>query len=478
MAYSLSDTSWGWQPISAPTDPDLYNRWVAPWGELGAPGVYQTLGIDVPMSSATSDAGPQYDVSGLPQIYLGSDPSKPGNVTWAAFDQGGNLVGTPHGYQDDGGGWGGKLIQAGALALLAYGLGPYAAQAFGEGGAAGLGGEGLGGSVGTLGASDLPAVGSLGASDIGSLSDLSGLVGGGSTAGGLGGGYSLGGTLGLSDLPSVGSLGGSDLAGLNSLNGLTSLGGGLSSVPSVFNPAQDSASVGGSAYSGSVPGSVNLGSAGGSMSTGGSLWDSVSGLLGGNKGLLQLGGNLLSGYLQADAARSAGNQALDASREGNALLKYMYDTTRSDNMPALQARNNALAGYQGLLKNPGSITSDPGYQFGLTQGDRSIGSQAAAHGNYYSGATLKALDRFGQDYAGSKFDQSLNRYGNLAGLGQVGASTIGQAGMNYGNQASNNMLSAGSLRGATTLAGANSWGNALNSFLGYQDYLNRTTPGG
>lgn len=187
---------------------------------------------------------------------------------------------------------------------------------------------------------------------------------------------------------------------------------------------------------------------------------------------LQLSGSLLNGYLGQRAADKAAQAQIDAANQSNGLLKYMYDTTRADNLPALQARNNGLAGYQNLLKNPGSVTSDPGYQFGMNEGTKAIGSQAAANGSYYSGATLKELNKFGQDYAGTKYDQALNRQGNLAGLGQVGSQTIANAGNNYAQTASGNLIGAGNARGAASMAGSNAWQNALNGYLGYQQYKN------
>jgi hypothetical protein len=193
---------------------------------------------------------------------------------------------------------------------------------------------------------------------------------------------------------------------------------------------------------------------------------------------LKLGGSLLNGYLGQKAADKAAQAQIAASRDAIGLQKYMYDQTRQDNMPALQARNNGLAGYQNLLANPGKVTSDPGYQFGLDQGTKAIGSQAAAKGGYYSGATLKALDKFGQDYGGSKFDQALNRHGNLAGLGQVGTSQIGQAGQNYANQAGQSMIGAGDARGAASMAGYNAWNQSLNNLLGYSQYRNQYPYGG
>lgn len=344
----------------------------------------------------------------------------------------------------------GGYAALGAMALMG-GAALAAGAGGGAGGAATAAGSTGGSLGGTLGIEALPAAGgfttaeSLGAGALNGLvispeaAAAAGAAGGAAGAAGGGGGYSAGGTLGVGELPAAGGYTTPASLSANSLSGMNVAGA-----------------------SGAATGAGNF-----------------LGLT--NKDLLQLGlsgGNALLGYF---GNKSALNKQMDALRESNALQKYIYDQQRADNMPALQARNNGLTGYQNLLKNPGSITSDPGYQFGLDQGTKAIGSQAAANGSYYSGATLKALNKYGQDYGQSQFDKSLNRYGNLAGLGQVGATQIGQAGMNYGNQVGANILSGGNARGAATLGQYGAIQNGLNQFGGYmnyQDWLKQANGGG
>lgn len=187
----------------------------------------------------------------------------------------------------------------------------------------------------------------------------------------------------------------------------------------------------------------------------------------GNKNLINLLGGLGSAALQQYGVNKS-NQAIQGGlNNSNALLRYMYDQMRSDNMPALQARNAGLQGYQNLLANPSKITEDPGYKFGLSEAMKELDRRQSASGGYYSGATIRRATDRAQDYAGTKFDNALNRQGNLAGLGQVGTSQIGQAGMNYGNQAGQNNMLAGAARGASTMAGANNWADMLNRMISY-----------
>jgi len=174
-----------------------------------------------------------------------------------------------------------------------------------------------------------------------------------------------------------------------------------------------------------------------------------------------------SALLGSDASNSTANKQADAAHASDATQRYFYDTTRADNMPLLNARNNALASYQGLLSNPSSLTNDPSYQFELGQGQTAIDRSAASRGGLYSGATLKALERFGQNTASTKLDAALGRYSTLAGLGQPGAAAISSAGMNAANQISGNQQALGNAMGANALNQGNIWGNAFNQLGAY-----------
>ena len=178
-------------------------------------------------------------------------------------------------------------------------------------------------------------------------------------------------------------------------------------------------------------------------------------------------GPAISAGAQMIGANMAGKAQADATGKANDLQRYMYDTTRADNMPALSARNNALTQIQSLLADPSSLTKDPGYAFGLEQGQKTLANGAAARGMTYSGAQGKALQRYGQDYAGTKLDQSVNRLSSLANIGQAGASTIANAGGNYANQTANNLTALGDARAAQYMVNSNAIGNAVNGLTAY-----------
>lgn len=133
------------------------------------------------------------------------------------------------------------------------------------------------------------------------------------------------------------------------------------------------------------------------------------------------------------------------------------------------------------------LNSDPvynsGLQFGLDQGRDAINARAIATGGYDSGATLKALTRFGNDYGSTKAGESYNRFQNsrgnifnmlsgVSGTGQSAVGQVGSAGMNAANNVSNLQTGIGNANAASVVGGANAWGGAINNGInGYQNNM-------
>lgn len=213
----------------------------------------------------------------------------------------------------------------------------------------------------------------------------------------------------------------------------------------------------------------------------------------------------------ADAARGAADTQAASAAQSDATQRYMYDTTRADNAPFLQAGSNASNRLQQLLGlsgdssasdygalsrrfNANDLANDTvyntGLQYGLDQGTQGINNQASATGSLLSGATLKALTRFGNDYGTSKAGDAYNRfntdntnqYNRLAGLmggGQQASAQVGSAGANYGNNTSNTAIGLGNARAASGIAAGNAIGTGFNNAYGnyqngkYLDYLTK-----
>lgn len=215
-----------------------------------------------------------------------------------------------------------------------------------------------------------------------------------------------------------------------------------------------------------------------------------------------IGGALIS----SDASHSAANKQQDAANNATALQKQQYDQTRTDNMPALNARNASLSRLQDLLGisgnthaagygslggpiNPGDVANSPGYQFGLKQGQTTLNNQEVARGMSNSGQALKAALQYGTDYATTKYDDAFNRevanrsaqlnpLQSAAGLGQTGASTIAASGSNFANQAGQNAIGAGNAQAAATMATGNAISNGINQYAGWYSANHTPSSGG
>lgn len=126
------------------------------------------------------------------------------------------------------------------------------------------------------------------------------------------------------------------------------------------------------------------------------------------------------------------------------------------------------------------LENDPGYQFGLNQGMQALDRSASARGNLLSGATLKAAQRYGQDYAGTKFNEAFSRdnttktraanfLSSVANMGQNSASQAGQAAMGVGQATANNIIGAGNASAAGTVGAYNALGGAFSNIS--NDYM-------
>ena len=178
----------------------------------------------------------------------------------------------------------------------------------------------------------------------------------------------------------------------------------------------------------------------------------------------------------------------------------MYDQTRKDLDPYNQAGNKALSQIMGDIGSNGyfnqtytgqDIYDDPSYKFRLQQGTDAIQSSAAAQGGLLSGATLKALQNYGQDYASQEYSNAYNRFNadqtnrfnrlsTLAGMGQNAAAQVGNNGMQTSQAVANNTMAGANALAAGQVGQADAWGSAFGQIGTLaSDYLkNRSNKGG
>lgn len=108
-----------------------------------------------------------------------------------------------------------------------------------------------------------------------------------------------------------------------------------------------------------------------------------------------------------------------------------------------------------LINNPSSITSDPGYQFGLDQSNKAVEGSAAANGMVNSGNVLQALSTNSQNYASQQLNNKELLLAQLSGANVGSPGTAGQIlqGQNILNQQAAGTL--GSQVGSAVTSGFN-----------------------
>lgn len=196
-----------------------------------------------------------------------------------------------------------------------------------------------------------------------------------------------------------------------------------------------------------------------------------------------VGGATLGGALIAsNASKNAANTQAEAANRAGDLSMQQYWQTREDQAPWREAGQTALSSLAAGLAPGGDFTknftmadyqADPGYQFRLSEGEQGINRAATARGSRYSGATLKALNRFNSDQASQEYGNAYDRFNNdlttrynrlasLAGIGQTATAQTSQAGQSAAQTAGQAIQNAG----AANASGYVGQANAINGAIG------------
>lgn len=128
-----------------------------------------------------------------------------------------------------------------------------------------------------------------------------------------------------------------------------------------------------------------------------------------------------------------------------------------------------------LIKDPSSITSQPGYQFNLDQGLKSVTGNAAASGLLNSGNLLTSLQQYGSSYASNQLQNQELLLAQLAGANVGSPGTAGQIlqGQNQLNQQSSSLL--GNAVGGAVTQGFNAFGNSGGGYSGGNPFATDTS---
>ena len=225
----------------------------------------------------------------------------------------------------------------------------------------------------------------------------------------------------------------------------------------------------------------------------------VSAIIGSS--VIGAGAGLLGSSQAARAQRSAANQAADTQR---AMFERQVELQAPFREAGLTAQNRlmTLLGLGGDPNAPGygsaardfsmsDFTADPGYGFRMSEGMKALERSAAARGGLLSGATLRGVQRFGQDLASQEYQNAFNRFyamrnaqlnplQSILGQGQTSTNVLTGAAGDVGRGVAGAQMGAGQARASGYVGGANALTGALQSgmqnYLMYQ-YMNPSTGG-
>lgn len=203
-----------------------------------------------------------------------------------------------------------------------------------------------------------------------------------------------------------------------------------------------------------------------------------------------VGSAVIGGMAAGDAAST---QAASADRAADLQYKQWRESVELQE-PWRKAGEQALNKLIPLTDyTPFSMAQfqqDPGYEFRMSEGMKALERSAAARGGLMSGATLKGIQRYGQDLASQEYTNAFNRYQteraarlqplqSLAGVGQTTAQQIGQSGQQMASNVGEMMTSGAAARASGYVGQANALTGALSTGLNYyqgQQMLNALRP--
>jgi len=189
-----------------------------------------------------------------------------------------------------------------------------------------------------------------------------------------------------------------------------------------------------------------------------------------------------AGLLGSSSSRSAASTQAAAADRAAELQNQQFNRQVELQEPFRQVGLRALNKLEGASDytpfGMDQFQQDPGYAFRLSEGMKALERGAAARGSLMSGATMKGLQRYGQDLASQEYTNAFNRYGiererrlnplqSLAGVGQTSTNQLAAAGQNYANAAGQAIGAAGQARASGYMGTANSLSGALGQYMNY-----------
>lgn len=160
----------------------------------------------------------------------------------------------------------------------------------------------------------------------------------------------------------------------------------------------------------------------------------------------------IQGY--SDKALGYLDPYLQSGGKTNALL------ANSLGVNGVDAQRQAMADFQ----------NDPGYMAQFNSGINALDRSATARGGLYSGAAMKGVNEFGQQFQRAAFNDRINQLAGFGAQGQQAAMGASGIASNTGSQLGNMAFGFGQQNAANRINFANGMANAAS--IGPQNFLN------
>jgi hypothetical protein len=208
-------------------------------------------------------------------------------------------------------------------------------------------------------------------------------------------------------------------------------------------------------------------------------------------------GSIAGGAIGAAGAESAASQQAGAEEQALAFQQQMWNTTQTNEAPFVQGGQQAqsqlnylmgegtpgqggtagssAAGGFGSLETPFNASNfkslSPAYNFQAQQGAQGTLNMDASAQGAESGAALKDLQSYNQNFANTSFNNAFNQYqtqqnnvfgrlNSLATLGQGAASNQATGASSFANSIGNTQAGIGAAQAAGTVGAANALSGA------------------
>ena len=187
-----------------------------------------------------------------------------------------------------------------------------------------------------------------------------------------------------------------------------------------------------------------------------------------------------SGYLSAQAAKSAAQTQASSADRAMAQERAMYEQSREDLAPYREQGYTALKDIERMKPfltaqfGPEQFGQylDPSMAFRQRLGTQATERLANIGGGAISGNTLRALTDYGQNLASTEYGNAFNRFqtergniyntlANIAGMGQNAVNTGVTAGQNFAGSTTGLLTGQAAAQAAGTVGAANAYGGAL-----------------